>query len=556
MNFQFSFASAVSLTLVHSVWQVALLGLLAALSLAQLRQASARLRHTVGMIWLFGMLLAPLATFMLAWHAPVAAVDSGAGPVGTTPWLAFDLMPQAGHGATPAPWVDWAIVCVAQLWMLGVAVMLALQLGGWRFLRRIDRQPCHDLPQEWQERAEALRAAMGIARTVVYRVAERVASPFTLYVLRPVIWLPLAIFERLPRAQVEALFAHELAHVRRLDWLWNGVQCLIEAVLFYHPGMWWLSRQIRQEREHACDDIAVAVCGDAIALAEALVQLQAQRRQIDVPRLALAAQGGSLLKRITHVLSGPPRKQNWWAPGALLLLLCSGGLVAMAVEPPQRLLTNLKTDASSTGPLTPGNYREFTATYLADKQRYYRISMDSQGKVEEVYKEDGVVKPVNDQVRGWLDGMSNMSAMSTTALPPLPALPATPATPATLAIPAMPAMPGMSRPPLPPLPPAPPQVSDSTEFKAMMSAIEADGRLVALTGLPLKAEEKSFHGSIHTWGARDFHIWGIDDPVGGSADFVVSFSGPKGRAKVAFKGKTVAGGTWKASKLDIAALAN
>jgi hypothetical protein len=308
--------------------------------------------------------------------------------------------------------------------------------------------------------------------------------------------------------------------------------------------MWWLTRQIRQEREHACDDIAVAVCGDAIALAEALVQLQAQRRKVDVPRLALAAQGGSLLKRITHVLSGPPRKQNWWAPGALLLLLCSGGLVAMAVEPPQRLLTNLKTEASSTGPLTPGNYREFTATYLADKQRTYRISMDRQGKIDEVYKEDGVVKPVDGKVHVWLDSMSNMSALSTAVPPPLPELPG------------LPGMPAIPAPPPPPPPPAPPLVSESVEFKAMLSAIESDGRLVALTGLPLQAEDNSFHGSIHTWGARDFHLWGIDDPVGGNADFVVSFSGPKGRAKVAFKGKTVAGGAWKATTLDVTALAN
>ena len=88
----------------------------------------------------------------------------------------------------------------------------------------------------------------------------------------------------MPREQVEALLAHELAHIRRLDWCWNTTQCVIESVLFHHPAMWWLSRRIREEREHACDDLAVAVCGDPVVLAEALAATATPRRDAASPR--------------------------------------------------------------------------------------------------------------------------------------------------------------------------------------------------------------------------------------------------------------------------------
>jgi hypothetical protein len=201
------------------------------------------------------------------------------------------------------------------------------------------------------------------------------------------VWLPLALLTQMPSDQVEALLAHELAHVARLDWCWNALQCAIESVLFHHPGMWWLSRRIREEREHACDDLAVAVCGDPVVLAEALAALQRRRRTFAIPSLALAAEGGSLMKRVAHLLSVAPARPSLRWPAALLFLLCSGSLLAMQVMPPASLLVNLRSDVSSQGELTPGNYREYVASYLGDKTRRYRISMDAAGHVDEVYAE-------------------------------------------------------------------------------------------------------------------------------------------------------------------------
>ena len=520
MNTTMTLASAAAFSLLHSLWELALIALLAAGHLAGLRRASASVRHAVGMGWLLAMAAAPAITFAWYWHAMAPAASS------TAAWFGAVAQAEDVGAAPPSPVAsalgNWALVCTAQAWLLGVALMVTRQFGGWRALRRIEQAPSVPLPAQWLRRFEVLRHAMGVSRSVSARMAAHVASPFTAHVLRPLVWLPLSLLTQLPRDQVEALLAHELAHIRRLDWCWNGVQCVVESVLFHHPGMWWLSRRIREEREHACDDLAVAVCGDPVVLAEALAGLRRRGGTHPTPSLALAARGGLLMRRIAHLLSATPSRPNWRWPGALLLLLCSGTLLAMQVVPPASILTNLLSDASSQGELMPGNFREFTASYLGSPQRHYRIEMDASGHVHEVYSEGGRDMPVDAHVRAWLTTVSAMSDSTTTPAPPLP--------------------------PLPPLPSAAP--SDSDEFRTLMATLAADPQVVARTGQPVGVDRKSFHGRIHLWGARDFRLWGIDDPVGGKADFTVGFTGPAGRVDVAWAGKTVAG-TWKADSIAI-----
>lgn len=528
MNLTMSLASAAACALLHSLWEVALVALLAWLNLALLRGASASTRHAVGMAWLVAMAAAPVVTFVLYWHAPTLADAGGQGAAPSS----------FGDGDLDTPLLianarsSWQLVCVAQIWLLGVALMLARHVGGWRAVRRFERDAFVPLPPEWTRRVDELRAALGVSRRVAVRLAERVASPFTAHALRPLIWLPLALLTQLPREQLEALLAHELAHIRRLDWCWNAVQCAIESVLFHHPGMWWLSRRIREEREHACDDLAVSVCGDPVVLAEALAELQKHRRTIRVPTLALAAEGGSLMKRVSHLLSVAPARPSLVWPGALLALLCSGTLLAMQLVPPASLLTNLRSEISSEGELTPGNFREYTASYLGEKQRKYRISMDATGHVDEAYTEGGQRKPVDAAARLWLKSVTTMDASSARTAPAaLPALP-----------------------PLAALKPLP-EPSESADFKTLMASIEADPRVAALTGEPATLNRSSFHGSVHTWGSRDFHLWGIDDPVGGKATFSATFNGPAGNVSVAWSGKTEAG-AWKADSMTVSPLSN
>lgn len=510
-NAQFALAPALAHALVHSLWQDALLALLAALAFSLFRQSSAAFRHALGMGFLLAMIGVPMLTFALSLSHPAATIGNGVLPILSPPAMvaATGIFHQESSSLSAV---------VSLLWLLGAALMFLRQLGGLRLIGLLERQKFDALPPVWQERFSALRQAMGITRTVAVRLADNVASPFTARVFRPVIWLPISLLTQLAPDQIEALLAHELAHIRRLDWLWNGLQCVIESLLFFHPGAWWLSRRIRQEREHACDDLAVAACGDAIALAEALAELE--RRRLALPHLVLAANGGLLMQRITRLLSGAPSRARWRATAGLAVLLVSGTLLAMQMDSPGRHLPNLRITSSTTGPLHPGDYRDITANGL-DLQRYYRISMDKQGRVTEIYQENQQTKPIDGKVRAWLSDVA-LIAPPPPPPPPLPALPE------------------------PPAPPEPPALTDSVEFKDLMRLLAADQRVSARLGSPIEVATDSLHGSIN-----------VDDDHGssGDAEFTLDLSGPKGHAQVNFSSARSAG-VWRLTALEIGAVAH
>lgn len=313
------FASPLATALLHALWQCALLAAVAAMSLQLLHRHSAALRHSVGMGFLLAMAGAPAWTFLQSFHTPMLEAHSSMAPMGTAP----DVGAAAGVFLPSAD--GWgALLCA--LWLAGVTFMLLRHLGGLWWIRSLERRAWQRLPSDWQERFDALQGAMGVTRTVLVRVADAVVAPFTARLVRPVIWVPMSLLTQLPREQVEALLAHELAHIHRLDWLWNGLQCAIEALLFFHPGMWWLSRRIRAEREHACDTLAANACGNAVSLAEALAALARERHP--GPHLLLAANGGSLMSRIEHLLIETPPPARPLAPACLVALATVGVVFA------------------------------------------------------------------------------------------------------------------------------------------------------------------------------------------------------------------------------------
>ncbi len=144
--------------------------------------------------------------------------------------------------------------------------------------------------------------------------------------LRPAILLPIAALASLTPDQVEAILAHELAHIRRHDYAVNVLQTLAETLLFYHPAVWWISKRIRVEREHCCDDIAIEICGDPIGYAQALAELESWRTSSAT--MALAATGGSLLDRVRRILRMPiadePRSPSWAVTLALTMIFTAG----------------------------------------------------------------------------------------------------------------------------------------------------------------------------------------------------------------------------------------
>src|SRR5205085_11492852 len=149
----------------------------------------------------------------------------------------------------------------------------------------------------WQETLARLARRLRVSRPVRLCASALVEVPTVVGWLRPVVLLPVCALTALSAPQLEALIAHELAHIRRHDYLCNLLQTIIETLLFYHPAVWWLSKRVRIEREHCCDDAAVAATGDVLVYARALTALEQLRRR-PAPALVIAANGGSLMQRI------------------------------------------------------------------------------------------------------------------------------------------------------------------------------------------------------------------------------------------------------------------
>ncbi|MBK8725810.1 MAG: M56 family metallopeptidase [Holophagaceae bacterium] len=394
-------------TLLHFLWQGALLGLLAAGLLTAQRRASAKLRYGTAYALLLAMAAAPLITFALLVQPAGAPLEPTAHPALTA---ALQLPSLRGS-------VQPLLPSVVAVWSFGVLFALLRMAGGFWRIHGYLRAPWEPLDAFWTWRSRRHATRLGLARAVQVRVTTAIALPMAARFLRPVVWLPAALFTALDPLHIDALLAHELAHVARRDWLFNGLQSAIEALLFYHPAVWWLSRRIRQEREHACDDLAVALCGDAIAYAEALAALEGLRSQNPrrapglVPSLELAAHGGSLMNRIRRLLApDPSATPGFLRPRTGLAMLLAAGLAAsipatgafsVPAQGPAPKALPRPAPAPALQGLKPGTNKSISEDD-GKRRRDYKTWMDAKGTVHEQYSVNGVERPLDDEARRWL----------------------------------------------------------------------------------------------------------------------------------------------------------
>lgn len=522
-NAQYGFAPALVSALVHSLWQCTLVALIAAWALHVLKTRSPALRHAVAMGFLVAMLAVPMWGFISFWMQAPTEVNSGLLPAMTASIIA----------GKPGVYVQQSSPLAASLcllWLIGVAVMLLRQFGGWFWIASLERRPFDALSPSWQLRVDALQHSLKITRKVLVRIGDDIVVPFTARLLRPVIWLPSTLLTRLPGGQIEALLAHELAHIRRLDWLWNGLQCVAESLLYFHPGVWWLSRRIREEREHACDDLAVEACGDSIALAEALAELARLRQPF--PRALLTANGGSLMKRVSRLLSGPPIRRKGGAIGLFAILISTVALATQLDFSPS--MPSLTIESSTDGTLRPGDYRKIQANGL-DSQRNYQASVDAQGNFTERYTENGAVRRIDPAVRVWLAEVSRLSVPPPPPPPAPSASPAPPPPPSAVEVAMPPA------PPAPPTPPAPPQVTESYDFKEILRLVSADALIAKQLGQPVAVLPDSVDGFFRMRGANGEN---------GTANLSFLLSGPMGRARIMLTAEH-AHGAWAILALNV-----
>ncbi|PYO97369.1 MAG: hypothetical protein DMD60_07160 [Gemmatimonadetes bacterium] len=323
---------ALGWALVDSLWQDALAaaGLAALFALIPVR--AARARYALATLTLALMLALPIAT---------AVRLSGTSPwssdvVTAAPAVAPGPLSGPGPRAVPAatrirtalePALPWVVL----VWFAGVVALSLRLASGWLVARQLGRVGTSSVPDSCGEAVARLAVRLRISRPVRVFESAMVQVPAVIGWLRPVILLPASALTGLTPLQLDALLAHELAHVRRYDHLVNLGQAVIETLLFYHPAVWWVSQQVRDEREHCCDDLAVAVCGDAHFYATALLGME--RLRVTPPAFALAAagRGGSLMSRIRRLVA-PVQTEIFprWMAGVIAVTLALGGGVHLA----------------------------------------------------------------------------------------------------------------------------------------------------------------------------------------------------------------------------------
>jgi uncharacterized protein (TIGR03435 family) len=341
-------------TLVHFLWQGTLIATLYAALRSMAREKSANTRYVLA-CWALALLLAvPALTWFILRPAETLLATAGAAhPASAHPALTGFSVPVALPAVESAAVSKSFLTWVVGIWLAGAMALCFRLAYSWLAAARLQTRSVRPAPAMWQDRVRALALRLEIIRPVRLVVSAIVQTPCVVGWLRPVVLFPVGALVGLPAEQVEALLMHELAHIRRHDFFVNILQSLAEAVLFYHPAVWWISGQIRAERELCCDDLAVATSGDVLAYASALAEMEFGRP--DHLGAVMAANGGSLAHRIGRLVGlSRPAARMASGPG---VLLCAALVILTAIAVFGQSAAPLRFEVASIKPNTDVNVR-------------------------------------------------------------------------------------------------------------------------------------------------------------------------------------------------------
>ncbi len=306
---------ALGWTVVHSLWQATVLAFAVGISMIALRKRSAHLRYLVASGGLLATLAASVATF--CFYFDFGARSAGAQRLAASP--AVRLIVRETRAALTASsnigfkeYFNRHLPLIVTVWLMGVAIFTLRLLGGVSYVYYLKNYRHKPMGGDWQAKVEWLCEELGVRRAVELVESALVKAPMTIGALKPIILFPIGAVSFLSTEQVEAILAHELAHIRRFDYFFNILQSVVEIVFYFHPAVWWISSVIRMERENCCDDIAVGVSGDSLSYAKALVNLQEIHAGNPILAMGFAGAGpkNQLLNRVKRLLNQPQQTSN------------------------------------------------------------------------------------------------------------------------------------------------------------------------------------------------------------------------------------------------------
>lgn len=354
-------------TLVHFLWQGVGIAAILAIALPAMRRRSSNARYAAACLALTVLALAPIATAvwlgmpgeMRADQAVVSAVQPSASLAEGVSAAGSAPAAQAADEAGPTMVRQFVGLLTSRLdvvvfaWTFGVFIMSLRLLVGFAAVRRLRRDGVRPASGHLDMIHAHLQKRLGMKRAIELLISARAQVPAVVGWFRPVILLPMSCVMGMPASQLQAVLAHELAHIRRHDHIVHAAQAILETLLFYHPAVWWISGRVEFERENCCDDLAVAMCGSPSTLAIALTKLEDLR---SAPSPAMAATGSNLLARIQRLAFGSAVHAGGLRMVAVVLAIVFGLSLTVAYS----------AFAQKVDPLRPGDAVSGAAGSLAD----------------------------------------------------------------------------------------------------------------------------------------------------------------------------------------------
>ncbi len=299
---------ALGWTLLHSLWQGAFFAIFLVLLLILLRSYSAQSRYLVSVGLLCAFFLTVSVTFTQQWQVANHQIEYNdqtisepSNEVKTLTQNVESSMPNVEQGESIIPIVkdrsainqfnliasfkdyyDRHLPLLVTIWLMGILFLQLRFLGQLAYVQRLKHYGTQLFPESWKEKIEVLEEKLRIQKKVSYLTSTRTDSPMVIGWLKPVVLMPQRLLTSLTETEIYAVLAHELAHIRREDFIVNLLQTFLCNVFFFHPGVWWMSHRIDDEREHCCDDLAVQATGPATSYAKTLInvsELQLKNQQ-------------------------------------------------------------------------------------------------------------------------------------------------------------------------------------------------------------------------------------------------------------------------------------
>ncbi|MDX1477665.1 MAG: M56 family metallopeptidase [Saprospiraceae bacterium] len=435
---------ALGWTFVHTLWQGSLLALLMMVLISRVPASNAVRRYHIAFGTLIAMLASAVTTFL------ILNTDTGTAAAYVQQGVLLPAPENTTSGLTA--WLNANLDLLVTIWVIGMLILLVRMGVGLLYIERLKRSAV-PIGNAMQALGQRIARQLGYQRSARIAQTAMVNIPVVVGYFKPMILFPVGAINQLSAEEVEAVLAHELAHLVRNDFVQNLVQSLIEIIFYYHPAVWWISAVVRAERENCCDDLAVRACGSSLTYARALVQLQDLGGSSPALALPLSGPRHHLLHRIQRILNQPQNKSN------VMEKVTATALLALCL-----ILASFTGDRDSATQIdTPDAYLHYEQMVIDTVPVSGKVIIHRtiNGEEAELVYHNGKVKSfklggevIPESAYGEHQGLIDELLAEATDIPKPPAPPAPPAAPD--ALPALPAPGAPATIPAPSVPDAPP----------------------------------------------------------------------------------------------------